>query len=316
MNMNQLFNEVEESSTTSNANFVRRFLFANLPIRGAFVVLTDVWNTISSQREYPEGVKALLGELLALNILLTSNIKIKGKLTAQIQDNPKLNLAVSECTESLKVRAMAKFTKSTQNDEQLDYFDCIQKGNIVVSAQSVKGIHYQSIIGMNGLILPEAFSEYMLQSEQLNSKFLVSYSDNKIVGFMLQQLPDTANQYTEEVTRIFSLAQNLSEIELNHTDINNLPVILQNAFSEDDILIFDPQPVKFECTCSREKVSNMICSLGFNEAKSIIEEEGEITINCDFCNSKYVYTLNDIESVFDLLNLSSEDEIDSENIIH
>ena len=87
---------------------VRRFIFDKLPIHGAYVELTDVWQTIAVQKEYPDGIKQVLGELLVSNILLTTNVKLKGKIIAQIQNNPKVDLIVSECSNGFQVRATAK----------------------------------------------------------------------------------------------------------------------------------------------------------------------------------------------------------------
>ena len=172
-------------------SYIQRFIFDKLPLRGAFVVLDDVWQTIVCQREYPEGVRRLLGEMLAANVLLTANLKLKGKIITQIQDNPRLDLAVSECTHNLAVRATAKYTKSAIADYQIQYEDCLRSGALIISIDSESdGKLYQSVVALENMDLASILNEYMLQSEQLKSFFLFMYTPNKVVGFMLQQLPD------------------------------------------------------------------------------------------------------------------------------
>ena len=237
-------------------SFVRKFMFDKFPIRGAFVELTDAWQTIAKQKEYPEGIKQLLGELLASNVLLTSNLKLQGKIIAQIQDNPKIDLVVSECTNNLKVRSTAKFSESVHKGNQITYEDCIEKGTLVISIDSnLDGKLYQSVVGLNGYDLEEILSEYMLQSEQLPTVFVIAYSTQKVVGFMLQQLPDTKGAMADEINRIFILSETLTHAELLKEDAS---VIINRLFNEDDVVLFDEQKVEFGCTCSHDRGSNML----------------------------------------------------------
>ena len=281
-------------------NFVQRFIFETLPFSGAFVVLTDVWQTIAKQKEYPDGLREFLGEFLAANILMTANIKFNGKIILQIQDNPRLDLIVSECTNDLNVRATAKFTKSAVEDNQIQYKDCLHGGNLVISIDAKQeGRLYQSIVALSkNESLAELLDKYMQQSEQLPSVFVFAYTNRKVVGFMLQQMPEQTDHLTRDIKRIFKLANNLDKGELLDEEI---PVILHELFSEDDIILFAPDKVQFRCNCSREKVSNMLRGLGKNEADNIIVEEKIIQINCEFCNASYVYDKDDVEMIFSSL---------------
>ncbi|HMT03453.1 MAG TPA: Hsp33 family molecular chaperone HslO [Burkholderiales bacterium] len=274
-------------------NFVQSFLFSKLPVRGAYVELTDVWQTISAQKDYPQGVKQVLGELLAANVLITSNLKFNGKIIVQIQDNPKLDIIVSECSNNLNVRATAKFSKNILNNE---YKDIIATGNLVISIDSNSdGKIYQSVISLSSYSISELLDKYMLQSEQLRSVCVIAYTENKIVGFILQQLPEQIDLFTDELLKVFLLAQTLTHDELLTKDLTK---ILKNLFYEDDITVFNPREVEFSCTCSQNKVTDMLKGLGKKEAQSIIEEIGEVKVTCEFCNMNYTYNIQDIENIF------------------
>jgi molecular chaperone Hsp33 len=281
-------------------SYIQRFVFDKLPLRGAFVVLDDVWQTISNQREYPEGIQQFMGELLVANVLLTANLKLKGKVITQIQDNPKLDLIVSECTHNLNVRATAKFTKAATIDYQLQYEDCLSSGILVISVDSeADGKLYQSIVALeSGMELSDILNEYMLQSEQLKTFFLFTYTKDRVIGFMLQQLPDPANEHDKDLQRLFMMANTMHKSELL---TNSITTMLHKLFNEDDIVLFDPQDIKFACTCSRERVTNVLRSLGKGEAEMILADEGVIRITCDFCNTVYVYDISDVAMIFESL---------------
>lgn len=284
-------------------SFLQKFIFDKLPIRGAYVVLDDVWQTISKQKEYPDGIRRVLGEMLIANILLTSHLKLNGKMITQIQDNPKLDLVVSECNNLFDVRATAKFSTSAHADNQVSYADCLANGSLVISIDSERdGKVYQSVVALSGLDVSAMIEEYMLQSEQLKSMFMITYAENKIVAFMLQQLPDHAGVYADDIERIFMLANTLSRQELTHDSLE----LLLNKLFEDDIVIFDAYPINFRCSCSREKVSNMLRSLGKEEAHSIIKEQGSIEVTCDFCNTVYKFNTADVDMIFSNIAIDME----------
>ena len=286
------------------SSFIQKFVFDKLPVRGAFVVLNDAWQTISAQKIYPDGVRRVIGELLAANILVTTNLKLNGKVIAQIQDNNKIDLIVSECSNDFKVRATAKFSSGVSKDNQLSYGDCLDSGRLVISIDSFTSVDiYQSIVALSGLNLADILDEYMLQSEQLKTCFILAYSNDKVVGFMMQQLPDVENHFLDDIERVFMLAKTLTENELLSDEVS---LILHKLFKSDDVVLFEPHSVKFMCRCGRENVANMLRSLGKQEAESIIEEQGKIDVTCDFCNSSYTFNAFDIHNIFCSLDIDVE----------
>lgn len=282
-------------------SFLQKFMFEQLPIKGAIVVLEDSWQTIAAQRDYPNGLKQLLGELMAANVLMTSNLKLDGKVICQIQDNPHFNLVVSECSNNLEIRATAKFTV---NDEALlNYNDYLDKGRLVVSIDSkADGNIYQSIIAFNGDMVGDILNNYMAQSEQLKSWFLIAYSEKRIVGFMLQQLPDPLQQAQEEIERVFMLANTLTLHELMN---NNVAQILFKLFNEDNVRLLNEYPVTFKCSCSHKRVSQILRNLGKDELSHLIQTQGDIVVDCDYCGAEYRFSQKELEQF--VLQLSIEE---------
>lgn len=286
------------------SSVIQRFIFDKIPMRGAMVDLTDAWQTISGQKDYPDGVQHFLSELIAANVLIAANIKFTGKIIIQINDNKKVGLIVSECTNDLKIRATAKFSENTHKDTQITYKDCVSQGILVISVDTEDSKHrYQSLVPLSNIDLATAIEEYMLQSEQLKSLFLFAYANDRVVGFMLQQLPDHTNKFIDDIERVCLLAETLTHTELLNL---NLDVLLKKVFPEDDIMLFGQQNVVFSCTCSLEKVTGMLRSLGHEEALSIIAERGSIEVTCDFCNTCYNFTENDVKNMFSVLCVDIE----------
>lgn len=289
-------------------SYLQKFMFGKLPIKGSFVVLDDVWNTIVNQKDYPDGLQQIIGDITTANVLLTSNLKLNGKVICQIQDNPHFGLVVSECSNDLKVRATAKF--SPENETIIPYEDYLTNGRLVVSIDSQNdGQLYQSVIAFNGDNVAEILNNYMLQSEQLKTWFLLAYTPTKTIGFMLQQLPDVHEMHTDDIERVFMLANTLTKKELLH---DNIETILFKLFNEDDVVVMDKHPIDFRCTCNRGRLEQILRNLGVAELTDIIETQGDISVSCDYCNTEYKFAKNDLEGFIAQITLNELDPISTQ----
>jgi molecular chaperone Hsp33 len=150
--------------------------------------------------------------------------------------------------------------------------------------------------------LSDVLELYMRQSEQLDTKLVLASNDTLAAGLLIQRLPIQGagnleglppskraeiEQLEEDYNRIATLAASLKAEELLSLDVDT---ILRRLFWEEKLQRFEPElEPRFHCTCSRERVSQMIQSLGEDEAQDIIAEQGAITVDCDFCGSRYVF---------------------------
>src|SRR5438874_9520182 len=102
-------------------DYVQRFLFENLDIRGRLVCLTGAWQRMLDGRGYPEDIVTLLGHTTALNTLLGANQKGAGRVTLQVQGTGPVKLLVADCTAELRIRGMAHFEReeiSLENERE------------------------------------------------------------------------------------------------------------------------------------------------------------------------------------------------------
>src|SRR5512145_1683891 len=130
-------------------DYVQRFLFENLDIRGRLVCLTGAWQRMLDGRDYPEDIAALLGHTTALNVLLGANQKGAGRVTLQVQGSGPVRLLVADCTSDLQIRGMASFDQpreATLNERSL-----LGDGRLSVTLEDIRsGRLYQSLVPLEG----------------------------------------------------------------------------------------------------------------------------------------------------------------------
>lgn len=155
----------------------------------------------------------------------------------------------------------------------------------------------------------------MLQSEQLDTTMVLAANDQVVAGLMVQRLPvkgennlegsryGQANEdeigKNEEYNRIAHFAASLKQEELLSLDV---PTILHRLFWDDQLQEFEPyigdKAPKFACSCNRERVGRMIKSLGREEVESILAEQNQVEVGCEFCGQQYRFDPIDAATLF------------------
>ena len=274
---------------------LNRFLFENTPVRGNLVNLTSTFQMALNRQHLPAGLKRSLGELMAASALLTATLKMTGSLVLQIQGKGQLKLLVVECNSDFGIRATAKWQGEIRDDQNL--FDLMEHGQFVITLDPKDGGQtYQGIVPIEGRDISTILENYMLRSEQIDTKIWLCCDGNSAAGMLLQKLPETMNQVTQSEesiehdvdawNRIGHLADTITDEELLHLPTETL---IHRLFHEEDVRLFEASNTKFFCSCTRTSVANMLRMLGADEINSILEEQGKIEVNCDFCNTHYQF---------------------------
>ena len=283
----------------TNQDTLQRFVFENTPVRGNLVNLTHTFQQALHQQQLPLGLRHALGELMAASALLSATLKMNGALVLQIQSKGLLKLLVVECTSDLdgaiKIRATAKWNGEISDEKTL--FELVEQGHFMITLDPKDGGQaYQGIVPLEGDNISTVLENYMLRSEQIDTKIWLCCDGNSAAGMLIQKLPETMNQVTqsedsisqdlETWSRVGYLASTVTDNELLNLATETL---LTRLFNEEDVRLFDASITQFHCSCTRDSVSNMLRMLGDEEIKSIIEERGNIEVNCDFCNALYTF---------------------------
>ncbi len=264
----------------SGSDTLRRFLFEKEEIRGSIVRLGQTWQQLKTADQYPEPVLKLLGEAAAATALLGRNLKFDGRLTLQVQGGEHVRLLVMQSDNELRLRGLARF-----GDKVPEAFtELVDGGSLVVSVESSKKAErYQSIVPLSEIDLAECLGHYYQQSVQLPTLFMLAADEQEAVGIMLQALPERKPGSGYWRSMLDNL-QRLDVVRMSHVDDE---VLLTALFPDDDIRLFDPEPVDFHCDCSEERISNMLRMLGPVELKDLITQQDPVEICCEFCNQKY-----------------------------
>ena len=272
-----------------------RFILDQLPLRGVHVNLEQVWQHIVGQKNYPAPIARALGELVAAGALLAGNLKFGGTFILQVQGPGVLKLLVAEATSEQTCRGTARFDDSVEIADDASLQDWMgEQGQFVLTLQPRQGEMWQGIVGLQGTSIAQMLANYLAQSEQLDSDLILAADDKQAVGMMVQRLAGQ-DMAREDWQYVESLLQTVSRDELLHTDANTL---LYRLFHEQEVRVFEPENLEFACTCSHEKVGNMLLLLGGQEVGQILLEQGSVEIACDFCQQKYVFDEDDVKTLF------------------
>jgi len=275
-------------------DYVQRFLFENLDIRGRLVCLTEAWQRMLDGRDYPQHIATLLGHTTALNVLLGANQKGAGRVTLQVQGSGPVKLLVADCTAELRIRGMAHYEKQRvipDNERNL-----LGDGRLCVTLEDVKsGQMYQSLVPLEGETLEQIFEHYLSQSEQL-SAFLRLYADGgALCGLLLEKLPDAERRDPDGWSRVTHLASTLTLDETRDAQPYDL---LTRVFPEELMRVFRLYSVEYHCPYDEDKVKEMLRGLGRKEVEAILAEQGEVLIRNEMCNHEYRFDARDIERLF------------------
>jgi molecular chaperone Hsp33 len=298
--------------TTSN-DTLQKFIFDNAAVRGEFVEISDTWREIQQRHDYPAAVKTVLGEMVAAAALLSANLKFNGAIVMQIHGDGPVRLLVVECDSDLRLRATAKLAEGAtvaDNASLTELLNATGHGRFVITldpADKLPGQQpYQGIVPLDGADMATVIENYMLRSEQLDTRLWLAADDTISRGLLLQKLPRHSGKDDQIVqaseaedldtwNRAVMLASTLKQPELLSTDIQTL---MNRLFWEETIRVFEPAHPQFHCSCTREKVGNMLKLLGREEIDGALDELGQLAINCDFCGKHYEFDKVDCAQLF------------------
>lgn len=289
---------------------LQKFMFENAPVRGELVEMSETWRQVQARQDYPIAVKTLLGEMLSAAALLSANLKFNGAIVMQIHGDGPVRLLVVECDADLRLRATAKLAPDAviaDGDGLPQLVHAHGNGRFVITLDPKDKLPgqqaYQGIVPLDGDSISTVIENYMLRSEQLDTKLWLAADHNVSRGLLLQKLPTEGGtgiasnnpDDLETWNRSVMLASTLKNEELLSTDITTL---MHRLFWEETIRVFEPKHPSFHCSCTREKVGNMLKLLGQPEIESALEELGNVGVDCDFCGQHYDFDKVDCAQLF------------------
>jgi len=231
--------------------------------------------------------------MMAAAALLSATLKFEGSLIMQMQGSGPVQLLVVEATSEQTLRATAKWDGDLA---QGNVTELLGAGRFVISIVPSNGKQaYQGIVSIEGESIAQVLEHYMAKSEQLETRLWLASNSHQAAGMLLQKLPATPSEDADAWNRATRLGETIRPEELLR-----LPAaeIIRRLYHQEDVRVFEPRPVAFRCSCSHERVTSMLRMLGHDEVRSIIEERGNVEVDCEFCGRHYVFDAVDAEQVF------------------
>ena len=281
-----------------DADTLTRFLLDRSGVRGVVVHLDRTWADIVARAAYPIAVAARLGETCAAAALFTAHAKIDGRLSVQLRGTGSLRTLFAECTAAGTLRGIAHYDEPLPSPLTPRAFG---PGSILaITIESTppgasETTRYQGLVGLEADSLAEAFEAYFDQSEQLPTRLLLSGHGERVAGMMIQQLPGGHGD-PDGWNRVEALFETLGGEELAAEPVET---VLWRLFHDEEAKVLDRRPLAFACSCSRERVADMLRSLGPDEARAAMAG-GQVEVHCDFCGQAYRFEHDEIEGLFTL----------------
>lgn len=282
-------------------DILRRFVLDKANIRGEWVHLEHTWHQLLERADYPPIVRNLLGEALSAAVLLSATVKHTGSLILQIRGNGPVHLLVVHATPHGEVRGLAQWSEVPAEGSNLA--QVFGEGHIAITLEAANSHErYQGIIAIEGKNLTQALEQYFARSEQLPTRLWLTSDHHSCAGLLLQRLPEDKYASPEQVetqaedwNRVSLLLDTLTVEELRDLPAEQL---IYRLFHEETPRLFDPKSIRFHCSCNRSKIENMLRSLGKTEVQTILAEQGNIHVTCEFCNAKYSFDAIDATQLF------------------
>lgn len=274
---------------------LHRFLLERAGVRGVLVRLGEAWRDVAQRAAYPQSLHALLGQSLAASALLTGHIKLDGALSIELKSAGALRLLFAECTDQGRLRGLARWDDPLP--EPLDLAALPQAIMAITIGDAERGQRYQGLVDLRQADLAASLENYFDQSEQLPARIVLAADGEHAVGLMLQKLPgegghDAADD-EDGWARAVHLTDTLGSAELLSTSPEQL---LYRLYHEESVRLFEPRPLAFGCSCTRERVETVLRSLGREEVEAALAaRDGEIEVICEFCAQRYTFDRIDAE---------------------
>jgi molecular chaperone Hsp33 len=280
---------------------LRRFILERHPVRGFWIRLDGAWRELLRHQHYAPDVRAVFGEAVAATVLLAATLKFHGTLTLQLTGDGPLSLLVAQCTHDFSIRAVARAARRSAG--ALSFNELVGKARLSVTIQAdERAARYQGIVALEGMNLAHCIENYFATSEQLPTRIALIADERRAAGVLLQKLPssDTSDESPGAISQDAwaGLQSRLATLEPRLLRVGSAEQVLQQLCGEHDCRLFRANPVHFACRCDVARVANVLRSLGMQELRGILAEQGAVSVTCEFCGRPYRFDPIDVERLF------------------
>ena len=299
-----------EAETRSD-DFVQPFRIDPFALRGRLVRLGPTVDRILSQHDYPEPVAAILGEAIALAVVLAGALKYDGIFTLQTKSDGPVRLIVADVSTGGAVRGYAQYDAERLGEIGLrpgqspSVPQVIGGGYIAFTVdQGEDTERYQGIVELVGATLAECAQHYFRQSEQIQAGIKLSAARAgpdgawRAGGLMLQRVPPEgghhviADDVEDGWRRAMVLMSSATPAELVDPELSPHRLLFR-LFHEEGVRVFETHQLEARCRCSRERIARILRSFPAEDLDEMRQEK-VTTVTCEFCNTSYEFAPHDL----------------------
>lgn len=246
--------------------------------------------------------RALLGASMMGDMLKEQN----GSLTLQIKGGGPLGtvLAVSDCDGNVRGYVQNPHVDLMEKYQgKLDVGSAVgQDGTLTVIKDIGLKEPYVGSIGLFSGEIADDLAMYFVESEQIPTACALGVlvgTDQSVLsagGYLIQLLPGADE---EIITKIEDGVRRLGSV--SHALESGLDGegLLRAVLSDFSLEILEKHPVAYRCYCSRDRVTRALISMGRGELSSLIQEQGQAELTCQFCDKEYHYTRSELEELLE-----------------
>lgn len=274
-----------------------RFLFQQRHVRGELSYINDSLQHMLENHQYPLPVKQLLAELVVATSLLTATLKFEGEIAMQLQGDGPVKFAAVNGNHLQQFRGVARLQAELQGES---FNELVGNGYLVVTITPKQGERYQGIIPLTGGSLTATLEAYFAQSEQLPTRLYI-FTDitakHSAAGLLLQVLPVEQDKAREDFNDLVTLSDTITAAELLSLPAEEM---LYRLFHQEQVEVFPTQAISFVCGCSKQKCESALLSLG----QEVLAEQvalGGLDMSCEYCNTSYNFSSNELQALHDTL---------------
>ena len=298
--------------------------------QGRLVRLGASVDDILAAHDYPEPISKTLGEAIALTAMLGSLVNADGRLILQTKTDGPLKQLVVHFRSPGEMRALAHFDadrlEAMLQEGRLGQGHLLGNGHLAIDPGGSQP-RTQGIVALANHELSQAAHTYFRQSEQIPTFVRLAVARHqtrqgsagasgwhwRAGGLIIQKLPEDIDveggavgteadddylvgEREDDWQRVRTLAATVEDHELLDPTLEP-ERLLYRLFAEEGVRAADPISVAAHCGCTRDRVENLLKGFGADELADMREDDGGVTVTCDYCNAKYKFTSDDVSGM-------------------
>lgn len=297
------------------------FAVEPLDVRGRAVRLGSALDTILARHAYPDAVARVIGEAAALTVLLGSSLKFEGRFQLQTKSDGPIKMVVVDFEMPDRLRAYAQFDpeRVATLGPAARAAELLGQGHLAMTIdQGPERSRYQGVVPLEGQGLEEAAHQYFRQSEQIPTRVRLAVAEQfeggrhayRAGGLLVQFLPTSPDRMRQADlppgdvpeghpsagargpdeddawVEAKALVDTVEDHELVDPSVSN-ERLLYRLFHERGVRVFEVQPVREACRCSRERIMTMLRRFSETDRRDMVGDNGRIGVTCEFCSRAY-----------------------------